>query len=186
MTQSGGVLLENHNLGVVFPGEHHGYHDVLGSFYWISEVTLHHASPLFIACAGGHTHVVEYLLKQGGVSTLDLSLGGISPLQVAEKHGDAQLLSLLRELDLHALPPEEPAAQPKRRNCSMFERAQAAGVADRLKPIPASLETALASESISKEEKGIAKKALHKIQKSNQKVVSRAEAARLRQSKLSF
>ena len=77
--------MENHNLGVVFLGEH-GYHDVLGNFYFVPEVTLHHASPLFIACAGGHTHIVEYLLEQGRVSTLAPSLGGISPLQVAEKH----------------------------------------------------------------------------------------------------
>ena len=97
--------------------------------------------------------------------------------------GDAQLLSLL---DLHTLPPEEPAAPPKRCNGSMFERAQAVDVADRLKPIPASLEAALASPSLSKEEKAVAKQKLHKIQKSNQKVVSRAEAARLKQSRLPF
>ena len=76
--------------------------------------------------------------------------------------------------------------QGKRRRSEepMFERARKAGVADRLRPIPASLLAATQPGSGTREEILAAKKQLKALQIANQQIVSRAEKARLKQVKL--
>ena len=61
----------------------------------------------------------------------------------------------------------------------MAERAQLAGVAHRLKPIPAYLQQTI--QIGTQEEKAVAKKQLQKLQVANQQIVARAE---MKQSRL--
>ena len=62
----------------------------------------------------------------------------------------------------------------------MVERAQNAGVAHRLKPIPQWLHETM--QAGTEEEKKAAKKELKKLQIANQQVVARAEPARMKQT----
>ena len=66
----------------------------------------------------------------------------------------------------------------------MLERAKRAGVADRLKPIPASLLAATKAGAGTPEQILAAKTQLRALQTHNQQIVARAEKARLKQSKL--
>ena len=66
----------------------------------------------------------------------------------------------------------------------MLERARKAGVADRLKPIPASLLAATQPGSGTRKEIQASKKQLKALQIANQQIVSRAEKARWKQAKL--
>ena len=66
----------------------------------------------------------------------------------------------------------------------MLERAHRAGIADRLKPIPASLLAATKPGSGTQEQVQAAKKQLKALQTANQQIVSRAEKAQLKQTTL--
>ena len=65
---------------------------------------------------------------------------------------------------------------------TMLDRARKVGVADRLKPIPASLIAATQPGSGSDEQIRAAKKQLKAVQTANQQIVSRAEKQRLKQA----
>jgi ankyrin repeat protein len=144
-------------------------------------------SPALIAAAGGRLDVVKALHEFG----VDLQAPGhiydyegdfkllrnMTPLMVAQYWGQIEVAAYLQSVQLK---PEKRV----RSDDSMLERAARAGVADRLKPIPASLLAATRVGSGTLEQIQAAKKQLKSLQTANQQIVSRAEKAKLKQTKL--
>ena len=83
--------------------------------------------------------------------------------------------------------PEEPTHGSKREHgrssVPMSERAAEVGVAHLLKPIPPDL-LAATTQPGSRDEREAAKRAIHKLQQTNQQIVARAEKKRLKQATL--
>jgi hypothetical protein len=144
-------------------------------------------SPALIAAGSGHADVVRWLHESG----VDLRAPGhiydadytalvrnVTPLSIARQWGHEQVAAYL-ETALFS-----PAEKRARSDEPMLDRATRAGVADRLKPISASLVAATKEGSGSAEQIQAAKKQLKAIQTANQQIVSRAEKARLKQTKL--
>jgi hypothetical protein len=149
-------------------------------------------SPIYAAAMNGHLEVVQFLHTSGcdvqtrGTIHLwseergEYLLTGVTLHRIAQDFGHTQLLQWLESL---AQPVVE-ARKRERSSMSPLERAQLAGVADMLKPIPPVLHVRIASGS--EEDAAAAKKELHKLQKYNSQVISRAEAKKLKQTTLSF
>lgn len=143
-------------------------------------------SPVLIAAACGHVEVLRVLNESG----VDLQAPGhiyVEDFTVLRRN--ATPLSIARELNEHEVVRflEALLAKTEKRVRSdepMLERAREAGVADRLKPIPASLTAATQPGSGSDEQIRAAKKQLKALQTANQQIVSRAEKQRLKQAKL--
>jgi hypothetical protein len=145
-------------------------------------------TPALIAAASGHVDVIRFLHENG----VDLQSPGhiyadegctdlrrnVTPLTVARDWGQdevaAYLVTSFASQEGKRVRSEEP----------MLERARKAGVANRLKPIPASLLAAAQPGSGTCEEIQAAKKQLKALQIANQQIVSRAEKAQLKQVKL--
>ena len=143
-------------------------------------------SPALIATAGGHLDVLKALHDFG----VDLRAPGhiyeddytclrrnVAPLVIAQEWGETEVAAYLQSVQLKT-------AKRVRSEESMLERAARAGVADRLKPIPASLLAATGVGSGSPEQIRAAKKQLKALQTANQQIVGRAEKAKLKQTKL--
>ena len=101
----------------------------------------------------------------------------MTPLTVARDSGQDEVAAYLE-----SLAPQE--VKRVRSDDSMLERAVRAGVADRMKPIPASLIAATRVGSGIPEQIQAARKQLKGLQTANQQIVSRAEKAKLKQIKL--
>ena len=94
-----------------------------------------------------------------------------TPLLVARYFGHDTIVRLLNESEeqLEAVAP----TKRSRSKLPMYERAVAAGVAEKFNPIPAELR--LRIETGSEDERILAKKEVQKIQIANQQMVARAE-----------
>ena len=115
------------------------------------------------------------------------ALVNVNVLTIAQRCGHADVIQFLQPA---GVAPSVAAAtdalvhkeKRPRSELSMDERAARVGVA--LKPIPAELDQII--QNGSKEECAAAKKQKQKLQSGNQKIVARAEEARMKQSRLSF
>lgn len=148
-------------------------------------------APVHIAAAWGHLEVIKFLQQHGvdmektGSLYLDVTfqraLVSTTALKIAQHCERTEIVQFL-----HPVNAEAGAASQKRKRSelSMMERAKEAGVVERLKPVPPEVEHALKHGS--PEERASAKKEKQKLQIHNQKIVARAEEARLKQQKLSF
>ena len=153
-------------------------------------------TPIHAAAMNGHLEVVRFLHESGvDVETQGTILhwnqerfergycllsGVTLPRMIAQRYGDQELLQWLDSL----IQPLAEIGKRERSSTAPLERAQLAGVADMLKSIPTGLHARIASGS--KEDAAVAKKELHKLQKYNNQVISRAEKKKLKQSTLSF
>lgn len=149
------------------------------------------AAPIHIAALEGHLDIIDFLLANG----VDMSARGCvftdtswekqlkyaTPLMIARHMGHTQLVNFLQSrVEISSAPPAAP--KHSRSTIPIHERAELAGVAHRLKPIPPNIRQDIQSGSA--QQKKEAKKLLQKIQIANQQIVSRAEQARLKQAKL--
>ena len=147
-------------------------------------------SPALIAAACGHVDVLRMLHESG----VDLRAPGhiyiedfmvlrrnATPLSIACELGKHEVVTFLGAA-LAGAP--EKMEKRARSDETMLDRARKAGVADRLKPIPASLITATQPGSGTDEQLKAAKKQLKALQIANQQTVSRAEKRALKQAKL--
>ena len=151
-------------------------------------------APIYAAATSGHLGVVQFLHDNGvdiqTIGTLrwwdekrgDYLRTGITLRKIAQECCHTLLLQWLDEVNQ----PVAGKGKRERSSTAQLERAQLAGVADMLKPIPPGLHTRIASGS--KEDAAVAKKELYKLQKYNNQVISRAEKKKLKlkQSTLSF
>ena len=155
-------------------------------------------APVHIAAACGHLEVLKFLQEHGvdmdarggiflGVDGTYRLHTGVNPLMIAQR----QLASVDKEKAFRAQPVLQfleslkPPVQTTKRERSavpIHERAALLGVVNRLNSIPPSLYVRI--ENGSEAERASAKKELHKLQKANQQIVSRAEQSRLKQTKL--
>ena len=160
-------------------------------------------SPVHIAAAEGNLEALRFLHKQGvnmGVrGSINLPLGedgshtlitGVTALAIAQRllsagaeDASGEVVQYLEGIAAVFQPVS--AAQPGKRHrssASTYDRAVSLGIVDRLREIPPRLHEQI--ESGSELEKKAAKRELHALQKANQKLVSRAEQGRLKQTKL--
>jgi ankyrin repeat protein len=140
-------------------------------------------SPALIAASEGRLDVVKALHEfgvdlqaPGHIYEADYTLlrRNMTPLMAAQHWGQTEVAAYLQ-------------SKPEKRvrsDDSMLERAVRAGVADRMKPIPASLIAATRAGSGIPEQIQAARKQLKGLQTANQQIVSRAEKAKLKQIKL--
>ena len=105
-------------------------------------------------------------------------LNNATPAMIARHHGYADIVKFLQATSDNQL--RWWAASDRDQMVPMLERAQKAGVAHRLKPIPQWLHENM--QAGTEEEKKVAKKELKKLQIANQQVVARAEQARMKQT----
>ena len=144
-------------------------------------------TPALIAAAMGHCDVIR-LLHESGV---DLRAPGhiyseewtvlkrnVTPLAIARDNEHEDVIVYLQTV----LTPQ--AEKRARSDEPMLARAQKVGVAHRLKPIPDRLLAAVRDGLGTDEEIKAAKKQLKALQTANQQIVSRAEKAHLKQTKI--
>ena len=144
------------------------------------------------AACRGHLHILQFLARIGvNLETpgtiyvgdhWDHVLRNVTPLTIARHMGFTPLVSFLQSRTDHNAPGPASSSAGKRARSEvpMTERAQLAGVAHRLKPIPPSIQQTI--QTGSEEEKAAAKKQLQKLQIANQQMVARAEQAKLKLS----
>ena len=146
-------------------------------------------APVHIAALCGNLEVIQFLHQQGvsmetpGSVYLDTNfndiLVNVTALKIAQRCNHTVMVQFLQPAA-----DQVPAQKRQRMELPMHERAARVGVTDRLKPIPPALEEAIKSGS--PEECAAAKKQKKQIQSDNQKIVSRAEAARMKQTTLNL
>jgi ankyrin repeat protein len=154
-------------------------------------------APVHMAAARGNLEVLKLLHEHGvdmeASGAIYLSVEGsaqlrtgVTPIMLAHRNlasadqDDASAENDRAQLIvqfLESVRPPTHIAKRERSAVSIQERAALVGVTNRLNPIPVSLYTRI--ESGSDTERAAAKKELHKLQKANQQIVSRAEQSRL-------
>jgi hypothetical protein len=148
------------------------------------------SAPIHSAVLEGHLDIVEFLVASGvdadarGTVFVDTDwekqLKDVTPLMIARYMRHKELVHFLQSRGETAAP----AAAPKRPRSEipMQERAERAGVAYRLAPIPPSIRHVIQTGST--EQKQAARKQLQKLQTANQQIIARAEQKQLKQTKL--
>ena len=155
-------------------------------------------APVHIAAARGNLDALKFLHEHGvniearGAIYLDTGEdeasqlhSSVTPLMITQscaKRRKGFNVEVLRFLD--ACASSQQPVKRQRASISTYDRAVSLGVAHRLHEIPASLQRCI--ESGSDADIAAAKKEIHKLQKANQKIVSRAEEQRLKQTRLAF
>jgi hypothetical protein len=147
--------------------------------------------PVHAAACAGHLHIIQFLSKIGvnmeARGTVYVGedwkqvLNNATPVMIARHHGYAEIEKFLQGTsDAPSVPMV--GSKRSRSDVPIIVRAQNAGVAHRLKPIPQCLHERI--QVGTEDEKKAAKKELQKLQIANQQVVARAEQARMKQTTL--
>ena len=157
----------------------------------MTAVNADNTAPVHVATRNGHLEIVKFLQKHGmsmntkGTVYTDVefcsALVEATPLKIAQFFEQRAIVQFLSTESS-----DGPNTHSKRVRSQepMLERARRAGVADRLKPIPAHLHSIINAAGSSREERECAKKTVQKLQVANQQIVARAEKARLKQTTL--
>ena len=152
-------------------------------------------TPLIKACAAGHCECVRVLCEAGAEAFKCISIphqhgGPFSAYWYAFKGGHSEVVAFLQGMPAYAawmiawksftaipLPPSSPEAKGRKpkRTTPMRERAEKAGVSDKLQATPPGIRETIASGSPSSSPVKDAKQRLQAVQKSNHQIISRAE-----------
>ena len=158
-------------------------------------------TPLLLACDRGHCEVVRLLHAANASLERSAFTHGkeTTPFELAFNNGRSEVVKYLRDVAYAPLadgqrllgslvcainrcsssesPPRSP--QPKqsrpKRSTPIRERAEKAGVGDKLQATPPGVRETIAAGSPSSGFVKAAKRSLHKVQKANQQIVARAE-----------
>lgn len=147
------------------------------------------AAPLHIAAACGEVEVVQFLQLQGvSMETkgtvyeeqYQSAVVNSTALTIARYWGQTEVVQLLRSF----APISSTAQKRQYSELPIDERALCVGVAAHLKPIPPELDNMIKHGSA--EECEAARKEKQKLQRYNQKLVSRAETVKMKQTQLTL
>ena len=162
------------------------------------------STPLLLACVQGYSEVVRLLhgARANLVCTRKYKGKQMTPFEAAYDNGRSEVVAYLREAATTPLGPnqlgrsgrvmppstEPPGSPPSKQSrpkrlTPIRARAEKAGVGDKLQATPPGVRDVIASGLPSSSPVKAAKKALHKVQRANQKIVARAELQQPRNEK---